>query len=213
MLGEKVRLITDDYTQMVDPGSHYQAQIGALVKKLGACSSKNVLDFTFDDRFDRREARAITNGKFGSEPTDAQLLKAIKEESKWFASTCSTQHGYTSSKQKQERKMSDTVAAVRRLSRLGRCLKLLKSENSEERTGNVVSDQLQQPTEDVKTRQTAAQKVHKKRRICTFFQKGKCRNGDTCKFLHTKKQKKRTICTFFLQRNCMYGARCRFSHD
>ena len=56
--------------------------------------------------------------------------------------------------------------------------------------------------------------------MCTFFFKGDCKFGDTCKFSHTIVKTKECDncdfdvepCFFYLEGNCKNGDKCKFNH-
>eukprot|EP01051_Picozoa_sp_SAG22_P003071 SAG22_NODE_144_length_17700_cov_21.959207_17_plen_426_part_01 len=64
--------------------------------------------------------------------------------------------------------------------------------------------------------------VEDSRPPCRFFLKGKCRDGDNCRFSHATSSKTAGLqaaaaggakmCTFFLKGKCRAGENCRFSH-
>ena len=47
-------------------------------------------------------------------------------------------------------------------------------------------------------------------KACEFYNKGVCKNGDKCKFLHD--QEKLEICGFNLRDKCQYGTKCNARH-
>lgn len=51
---------------------------------------------------------------------------------------------------------------------------------------------------------------------CAFFQKGTCRNGANCEFLHVVRNEseplKQKQCAFFLKGTCRNGPNCEFAH-
>ncbi|CAM9556257.1 unnamed protein product [Chrysoparadoxa australica] len=52
-----------------------------------------------------------------------------------------------------------------------------------------------------------------RKRACVFFQRGKCNNGDKCKFSHVAQQQVGKPCQYFLKGRCRKGTRCTFQHD
>jgi hypothetical protein len=58
------------------------------------------------------------------------------------------------------------------------------------------------------------------KKMCTFFLKGECKFGDTCKFSHIINTTKECDicdidvepCFFYLEGNCKYGDKCKFNH-
>jgi hypothetical protein len=58
------------------------------------------------------------------------------------------------------------------------------------------------------------------KKMCTFFLKGECKFGDTCKFSHIiNKTKECDVCDFdvepcffYLEGNCKNGDKCKFNH-
>ena len=52
--------------------------------------------------------------------------------------------------------------------------------------------------------------------LCTFFQKGKCTKGTSCRFSHEAIAPAPPVliqCTFFLAGKCTKGSSCRFAHE
>ena len=50
------------------------------------------------------------------------------------------------------------------------------------------------------------------REVCKYYLHGACRNGASCRFVHSTDAPKSSVCTFYLQGNCAYGDRCRYDH-
>ncbi|KAJ3381431.1 hypothetical protein HDU84_005120 [Entophlyctis sp. JEL0112] len=63
------------------------------------------------------------------------------------------------------------------------------------------------------------------RKVCLFYQQGKCRNGTSCTFLHVPANpsdptasisgsagKQPRVCSFYLQGTCRFGSKCALSH-
>lgn len=52
-----------------------------------------------------------------------------------------------------------------------------------------------------------------RRKLCRFFQEGKCEKGEDCPFKHEKAGGKK-ICVFFASKGgCKKGADCPFIHE
>eukprot|EP00795_Rhopilema_esculentum_P005978 gene5978-11340_t len=52
-------------------------------------------------------------------------------------------------------------------------------------------------------------------KLCKFYQRGHCKFGSQCRFLHAygeDRQQPMDTCSFFLKGNCRYGANCHFMH-
>lgn len=46
--------------------------------------------------------------------------------------------------------------------------------------------------------------------ICRYFEKGNCKVGDRCQFVHRKER--RAPCKFFAEGKCKFGEQCNFYH-
>lgn len=51
-------------------------------------------------------------------------------------------------------------------------------------------------------------------RICNFYNQGKCKNGNDCKFLHVNLPPiSEEQCQFFIKGDCKYDDKCHLKHD
>jgi len=76
-----------------------------------------------------------------------------------------------------------------------------------------------QPTKSETNRDTQKSQLNfikkdtgKRKPICIFFTKGKCKKGNNCDFIHDVTHYKKSVCKYFEKGSCRKGDDCTFLH-